>query len=83
MIWTIVKKEIINHIMTFRFTVGTVLFIGTIVFFMSVLIKDYEQKLESYNDSVTKNNSEFRQLLAYQNLKPTVYKPPNVLSISV
>jgi len=81
MIWTIVKKEIINNIITFRFTVGTVLFIGAIVFFMSVLIKDYEQKVENYNESVAKNNSEFRQLLTYQNLKPTVYKPPNVLSI--
>jgi len=81
MIWTIVKKEIINNIITFRFSVGTVIFVASIVLFVSVLIKDYEQKVKNYNESVAKNNSEFRQLLTYQNLKPTVYKPPNALSI--
>ncbi len=81
MIWRIARKEVLSNIITFRFTVGTVLFLALVVTFTTVLISDYRQKIESYNELVSRNSSELRQLMTYQNLKPTVYKPPEVLAV--
>jgi ABC-type transport system involved in multi-copper enzyme maturation permease subunit len=38
-------------------------------------------KLESYSGYVSRNNDELKKLMTYQNLKPTIYKPPEILSI--
>ena len=81
MLWKIVWKEILSNLKTLRFSVGTILFLILVVLFTSVLISDYRQKLESYNDLVSKNDTELRQLMTYQNLKPTVYKPPEILAV--
>ena len=81
MIWRIARKEVLSNIITLRFTVGTVLFLALVVTFTTVLISDYRQKIESYNELVSRNSSELRQLMTYRNLKPTVYKPPEVLVV--
>jgi len=39
---------------------GKILFLIPVVFFTSVLIDDYRQKLENYNALVSKNNDEGR-----------------------
>ena len=81
MIWKIARKELLSNLITFRFSSGTALFLALVVFFTLLLTGVYNQKLERYNQLVSRNNEELSQLMTYQNLKPTIYKPPELLSI--
>ena len=81
MIWKIARKELLSNLLTLRFAVGTVLFLALAVLFTCVLLGDYRQKLRDYDGLVSKNNGELRGLMTYQNLRPTIYKPPDVLAI--
>lgn len=81
MTWKIAKKELLSNLMTLRFTVGTVLFLVLAVLFTTVLLGDYRQRLKDHDEMVSKNNDELRGLMTYQNLKPTIYKPPETLSV--
>ncbi|MCK4417147.1 MAG: ABC transporter permease subunit [Candidatus Latescibacteria bacterium] len=81
MIWRIAKKELLLNLMTFKFAVGTVLCVVLMAVFTYVLLGDYQQRLESYNKAVAKNADELRQVRVYKNIKPTIYRPPEVLSI--
>jgi ABC-type transport system involved in multi-copper enzyme maturation permease subunit len=81
MIWNIAKKELLSNLMTLRFFVGAVLFLVMSVLFTYVLLSDYRTKLESYNGYASRNNDELKKLMTYQNLKPIIYKPPEILSI--
>ena len=57
--WEITKKELLANIITFRFSIGTALFLGLIVLLMTILLGDYAQKLERYNELVAKESEEF------------------------
>lgn len=81
MVWRIAKKELLLNLLTLRFAVGTILFLALAVLFTSVLLSDYRQKLEGYNKRVSMNSDELRRLMTYQNLKPTIYKPPELLAL--
>jgi ABC-type transport system involved in multi-copper enzyme maturation permease subunit len=81
MIWKIARKELLSNLLTLRFAVGTVLFLALAVLFTYVLLSDYRQKLSDHDGLVSKNSDELRGLITYQNLKPTIYKPPEILAI--
>ena len=81
MIWKIAKKEFLLNLMTFRFAVGTALCVGLVALFTFVLVGDYHQRLESYSRAVAKNADELRQVRVYSQIRPTVYRPPQVLSV--
>ena len=81
MIWKIARKELLSNLLTLRFFVGTVLSLALAVLFTYVLLGDYRQKLEDYNSLVSRNAEELKGLMTYQNLKPTIHKPPELLSI--
>ena len=81
MIWNIAKKELLLNLMTLRFAMGMVLFIVMAVLFTCMLLSDYSDKLEDYDRIVARNNDELKKLMTYQNLRPTIYKPPEILSI--
>ena len=81
MIWKIARKEFLLNLMTFKFAVGTILCVILVVVFVPVLAKDYLQRLEEYNQNVTANEAELRKVMVYKNILPTVYRPPNVLSV--
>jgi ABC-type transport system involved in multi-copper enzyme maturation permease subunit len=81
MIWKIARKEFLLNLMTFKFAVGTILCMVLMVVFVPVLAKDYQQRLEEYNENVTANEAELRKVMVYMNIIPTVYRPPNILSV--
>ncbi|NQT00971.1 MAG: hypothetical protein HQ580_03015, partial [Planctomycetes bacterium] len=81
MIWKIAKKEFLLNLMTFKFTVGTILCVILVSFFVPVLAKDYQRRLKEYNENITANEVELRKVMVYKNILPTVYRPPNVLSV--
>lgn len=81
MTWKIAKKEFLLNLMTFKFAVGTILCVILVFVFVPVLANDYQQRLEEYNKNVTANEAELRKVMVYKNILPTVYRPPNVLSV--
>ncbi len=81
MIWKIAKKEFLLNLMTFKFTVGTILCVILVSVFVPVLAKDYQRRLKEYNENITANEAELRKVMVYKNILPTVYRPPNVLSV--
>ena len=81
MIWKIAKKEFLLNLMTFKFAVGTIVCVVLTAVFMPILAKDYQRRLEDYNENVAANEAELRKVKVYKNITPTVYRPPNVLSV--
>jgi ABC-type transport system involved in multi-copper enzyme maturation permease subunit len=81
MIWKIAKKDFLLNLMTFKFAVGTVLCVVLMAVFMPVLVSDYQQRLKDYNENVGANEAELRKVKVYKNITPTVYRPPNLLSV--
>ncbi|MFC1677896.1 ABC transporter permease, partial [Planctomycetota bacterium] len=63
------------------FAVGTILCVVLMAVFMPVLVNDYQQQLKDYNTNVAANEAELRKVHVYKNITPTVYRPPNVLSV--
>lgn len=81
MIWKIAKKEFLLNLMTFKFAVGTILCVVLMAVFTSILLKDYQQRLESYNQAVADDVAEMRKARVYKNIKPIICRRPEVLSI--
>lgn len=81
MIWKIAKKEFLLNLMTFKFAVGTIVCVLLTAVFMPILVGDYQQRLKDYNENVAANEAELRKVKVYKNITPTVYRPPNVLSV--
>ena len=81
MIWKIAKKEFLLNLMTFKFTVSVVVSIVLTILFVPILAKDYQQRLKTYNDHVTRSEAEMQKVKVYKNITPTIYRRPSVLSI--
>jgi len=81
MIWKIAKKEFLLNLMMFKFAIGTIVCVVLTAVFMPILAKDYQRRLEDYNENVAANEAELRKVKVYQSITPTVYQPPNVLSV--
>jgi ABC-type transport system involved in multi-copper enzyme maturation permease subunit len=81
MIWKIAKKELLLNLMTFKFAVGTILCVVLMAVFMPVLIRDYQKRLDQYGVDVAANEAELRKVKVYKNIRPTIYRPPNLLSV--
>ncbi len=81
MIWKIAKKEFLLNLMTFKFAVGTIVCVVLTAVFMPILAKDYQQRLNIYNDNVTRNEAELRKVKVYKNITPTLFRAPVLLSV--
>ena len=83
MFLTLIRRELLANLMTFRFLVAMVVTLSLVVANTVVLIADYERRLTSYNTAAQQH--------AQQVLKPGTYsyidgeilvdRPPNPLSI--
>jgi len=81
MIYKIAKKEILLNLMTFKFTVGTIICVVFTGVFTSILLKDYQQRLENYNRAVADDVAELRTAKVYKNIGPVIYRRPEALSV--
>jgi len=81
MIWKIARKEFLLNVMTFKFTVSTVLCVVLVAIFVPVLADDYRQRLSQYDLHVAENEAKLRDVKAYRVLTPMVYRRPQVLSV--
>ena len=81
MLTTLIRRELLDNLMTFRFVVVfiiTLLLVGANTF---VLIKDYERRLASYNSAVKSNHERLLESKTYSSGSWDVVRPPNLLSI--
>lgn len=85
MIWKIAKKDILFNLMTFKFTVGTILCVVLMSVFMPVLVNDYQLRLQEYNENVADTQADLRTAKVYMNIniggRYMVHRPPAILSV--
>ena len=76
---TLIRRELLDNLMTFRFVVVFIIMLLLVVANTSVLIKDYDRRLASSNSAVKANRNQLRS--TYSNSTWDVVRPPNLLSI--
>ena len=81
MLNTLIQRELLNNLMTFRFTAVFLITLLLVVANTFVLIQDYEQRVENYHDAVEKHDSETKAAKTYSSTFLFVDRPPNPLSI--
>ena len=81
MFLVLLRREILAHLITFRFAITVItclLLVATTTF---IRIEDYEQRLASYNTARDTHRDELLSTRTYSFLRPKVERPPNPLSI--
>lgn len=87
MLTTLIRRELLDNLMTFRFAAAVVIMLLLVVANTVVLIKDYEQRLGDYNTAVKTHRQELLQeSKTYSEAMLGVWgmhvdRPPNPLSI--
>jgi ABC-type transport system involved in multi-copper enzyme maturation permease subunit len=81
MLKTIIKKEMLDSILSFRFFIATLLCVVLIPLGMYVNLKEYEQRQSNYQEA-TKLYKEKSKNAGYQyDVQAEGYRPPSILSI--
>ena len=81
MLNTLIRRELLNNLMTFRFAAATFIMLLLVVANTFVLINDYESRLVSHNDSVNMHKRQLQETNTYSAGEIRVDRPPNPLSI--
>ena len=83
MLTTLIRRELLDNLMTFRFAVAVFIMLLLVVANTVVLITDYEQRLASHNTAVKMHQRQLEEKTTYSAgiRKLVVDRPPNPLSI--
>lgn len=81
MLTTLIRREILDNLMTFRFAAAFFIMLLLVVTIAAVLIKNYEQRLENYNTAVKMHQQQLHARKTYSAGEIFVDRPPNPLSI--
>ena len=83
MLITLIRRELLDNLMTFRFAAAVFITLLLVVATTAVLIQDYERRLESYNTSVETHRQRLRKWQTYSPGMERLYvdRPPNPLSL--
>ena len=83
MLITLIRRELLDNLMTFRFAAAIFITLLLVVANTVVLLKDYEQRLTAYNTATQESHQKLREEKAYSYYyeKLAVHRPPNPLSI--
>ena len=83
MLVTLIRRELLDNLMTFRFAAAVFITLLLVVANTIVLLKDYEQRLTAYNTATTESHQELREQRVYSRyaMELIVHRPPNPLSI--
>ena len=83
MLMTLIRRELLDNLMTFRFAAAVFITLLLVVANTIVLLKDYEQRLTAYNKAVKESHEELRAEKTYSRYAGVliVHRPPNPLSI--
>ena len=83
MLMTLIRRELLDNLMTFRFAAAVFITLLLVVANTLVLLKDYEQRLTAYNTAVKESHQELREVKTYSDYdeRLIVHRRPNPLSI--
>ena len=81
MLITLIRRELLDNLMTFRFAAAMFIMLLLVVANTAVLINDYERRLASYNTAVNTHRQQLLETKTYSAGKIVVDRPPNPLSI--
>ena len=81
MLTTLIRRELLDNLMTFRFAVAVLIMLLLVVTNTAVLIKDYERRLAAYNTALKTEHRRSQGLKTYSGGRLNVARPPNPLSI--
>ena len=83
MLITLIRRELLDNLMTFRFAAAIFITLLLVVAVTAVLIKDYERRLESYNTSIETHRQQLRRWQTYSPGIERLYvdRAPNPLSL--
>ncbi|RKU18735.1 hypothetical protein C6500_12450 [Candidatus Poribacteria bacterium] len=83
MLVTLIRRELLDNLMTFRFAAAVCVMLLLIVVNTAVLIKDYESRLVGYNDAVKRHRQQLQETKTYSAgmERLSVDRFPNPLSI--
>ena len=81
MFWTLLRRELLNNLITFRFSITVITCLLLVVITTLIRVHDYEQRLAGYNTAKNAHREELLSTRTYSGLRPHVDRPPNPLSI--
>ena len=83
MLTTLIRRELLENLMTFRFAAAVFIMLLLVVANTVVLIADHEQRLESHNAAVKSHQRQLQEKKTYSGgtEKLFVDRPPNPVSI--
>ncbi|MDE0466703.1 MAG: ABC transporter permease subunit [Candidatus Poribacteria bacterium] len=84
MFLTLIRRELLDNLMTFRFAAAVVIMLLLVVANTVVLIKDYERRLADYNTAAETHRQDLREMnktYSHGMGRMTLDRPPNPLSI--
>ncbi len=81
MFLTLIRRELLANLMTFRFLVAMVVTLLLVVANTVVLIADYERRLASYSTAAQQHSQEVSSASTYSSLEIHLDRSPNPLSI--
>ena len=83
MLMTLIRRELLDNLMTFRFAAAVFITLLLVVAVTAVLVQDYERRLESYNTSIETHRQRLRKWQTYSPGMGRLYvdRPPNPLSL--
>lgn len=83
MIRTIIKREFLDNLLSFKFIACVVVAIVLTTVSTVFLTSDYQARLKDYRAAVTLNEANLKKVPVYSYLAAKVFKEPNPLSIFV
>ena len=81
MLTTLIHREVLNNLMTFRFAAAVIIMLLLVVTNTKVLLEDYERRLAGYNAAVKTHQQSLRTSKTYSEDVLVVDRSPNPLSI--
>ncbi|HEX9943023.1 MAG TPA: ABC transporter permease subunit [Thermoanaerobaculia bacterium] len=81
MLAAIVRKELLNHLASFRFWVGALLTIVLAASSTLIAARDYSLRLSSYQGRIADHQRQIQTVSVYSYLQPLVVCPPEPLSV--
>ena len=81
MFLVLLRREILAHLITFRFAITVIVCLLLVVITTLIRIDDYEQRLASYNTARNVHREALLATRTYSDLRPKIDRSPNPLSI--
>ena len=81
MLRTLIRQELLTHLMSARFFAAVVITLLLVVANAVVLLEDYERRLVKYSQQANAHREKAQEAKTYSTLKLSVERPPNPLSL--